>query len=202
MRRIGSAVVAVIAVGTIVTLSVVGGGSNEPVTVPDVVGKPYTEATRALTSAGFRVVSVNPACLGAFEGFPAESVVVSRIRRGDTGVQGGVDTAPRGEKLALDTGVVGSGSISCVATTGGNVEWRMLLGALWVSGALILSVVAGRDMRRRGERGGVWGAIVFFLFPLGLLLWLVVRADKPLRPGTDAALRRDAETFSPFPPSG
>lgn len=202
MRRIGAAVVAVIAVGTIVILSMSGGGSKEPVTVPDVVGMPYTEATRALASAGFRVVAVNVGCLDAAQGMPAGSIVASRIRRGGTFVQGGIDTAPRGEKLALDSGVVGSGTSSCLAgTTGGDVEWRMLLGLLWLSGALILSVVAGRDMRRRGERGGVWGAIVFFLFPLGVLFWIVVRADKPLQPGTDADLRHDAETFSPFPPS-
>ncbi|MGH2728702.1 MAG: PASTA domain-containing protein [Actinomycetota bacterium] len=196
MRRMWAAAVALAAIAVIAVIGVVSGGSNEPVKVPDVVGRPYEEAAAMLKASGFRVERVDQTCIKNFALFPEKSRVVSRIRRGGTGVQGGFDTAPRGAKLALDIGIE-PGSVECLVPDG-RIDTNTIVGLLWLGGASILGVLAGRDMRRRGERGGVWGIIVFLTFPFGVLLWLVVRADKPVIPGAAEQMRRDAEAFSPF----
>lgn len=197
MRRIVAAFFAFAAI--IVVLVLVNGDSTQTlVTVPDVVGKTYDEGIAALEESGFRVVTVGPGCYSGFESLAPGSMVVSRIRRGDTGVQGGFDTAPRGTELGLDAGVVGAGTTVCLAATPKRLDWAPIVGLLWGTGALVSSFLAGRDMRRRGENGGVWGIIVFLLFPFGVLLWFVVRENKPVISAAGAEMRRDAEAFSPF----
>lgn len=197
MRRIAAAGVALAVIVVILILA-----SGEPiqprVTVPDVVGMTYAEGVKAVKDAGFKVRSVDPARCPALQGISSEAVVVSRIRRDDTGLQGGLDTAPRGTKIALDAGVANAGTTDCLAATPSKIDWGPIVGVLWITSAVLAAVYAGRDMRRRGENGGIWGLIVFLLFPLGVLLWLAVRADKPVIPGAGIKMRRDAESFSPF----
>jgi hypothetical protein len=197
MRRLVAAGVALTAIVVILVLAN-GSSSRRPVTVPDVVGKSYAEGVEAIKDAGFRVASVDPARCSELRSIPSEAVVVARIRRGGTFVQGGVDAVPSGTKLSLDAGVAQAGTTACLADTPKKIDWGPIVGVSWVIGAVLASVYAGRDMRRRGENGGVWGLIVFLLFPLGVLLWFVVRENKPVIPGTGVQMRRDAEAHSPF----
>jgi hypothetical protein len=45
-------------------------------------------------------------------------------------------------------------------------------------GPPILAFVAAADMSRRGERGWLYGLLVFFLFPIGLIAWFVGRSNR------------------------
>jgi hypothetical protein len=52
---------------------------------------------------------------------------------------------------------------------------------LWAVSA-VLCIYAGRDMERRGQSGGLWGGVVLFGGPLGIIVWRMVRTRLPLVP--------------------
>lgn len=52
-----------------------------------------------------------------------------------------------------------------------------LIAFLVIPGMLIaLSIYAARDMNRRGDSGLLYGLLVFFALPVGLIVWLLMRA--------------------------
>jgi len=56
----------------------------------------------------------------------------------------------------------------------GLVMWGFFLALL-----IGLGTVVTRDMNARGLQGWAWGLLVMLLPPLGLFLWLLVRANSP-----------------------
>ncbi len=46
---------------------------------------------------------------------------------------------------------------------------------------LLACTYVARDMDRRGLDGRIYGAITFFCFPAGIVVWLVQRVKHPVR---------------------
>jgi len=63
---------------------------------------------------------------------------------------------------------------------GVGIPWviPLLFLVLWGT----LSIVASRDMERRGQSGVVWFVVVFFAGIIGLVLWLVMRTNYEVQP--------------------
>ena len=59
-----------------------------------------------------------------------------------------------------------------------SVGWFFLL-MFGVPAVLLLATFVARDMDNRGFDGRVYGALTFFLPPVGVALWLYQRAKFP-----------------------
>ena len=90
---------------------------------------------------------------------------------------------------AQDCRTLADGVISCVSrSTGPNdtltMAWLVL--GFWIVG-VILCLYAGRDMERRGQSGGLWGAVVLFGGLFGIVVWRLARKRLPVMPNPRAA---------------
>jgi len=60
------------------------------------------------------------------------------------------------------------------------------MGAIFMLAPLIINILIAiymyKDANKRGESGVLWGIIGFFLSIIGLIIWLIVRKDKPVQP--------------------
>ena len=63
-------------------------------------------------------------------------------------------------------GLIGGG-IGCL--------FSLVMLGVWIA----VTVWTYRDAQARGENGVLWAVIVFFLGLIGLVIWLVVRSNKP-----------------------
>ena len=54
-----------------------------------------------------------------------------------------------------------------------------LIGLVALGVWIAVTVWTYRDAQARGENGILWAVIVFFLGLIGLVIWLVVRSNKP-----------------------
>ena len=63
-------------------------------------------------------------------------------------------------------GLIGGG-IGCL--------FGLVMLGVWIA----VTVWAYRDAQARGENGVLWAVIVFFLGLIGLVIWLIVRSNKP-----------------------
>ncbi len=82
---------------------------------------------------------------------------------------------------------------------GTHIQWiiPLLLFVLWAT----ISILASRDMERRGQSGVVWFVVVFFAGIIGLVLWLVMRTNyevQPERPVPPRSVARDPLRESPW----
>lgn len=81
-------------------------------------------------------------------------------------------------------------------------HWSILgVTGLTLAGLAILALIAAilvwvyRDAEQRGMNGLLWTAVVFFGHLVGLIIYLVVRSDHPIKPPAAAGL-----PVSPVPP--
>ena len=51
---------------------------------------------------------------------------------------------------------------------------------LWFVVAILIAVWVYRDAEKRGENGALWLIIVLITGLIGLIIWLIVRGDKPV----------------------
>lgn len=63
-------------------------------------------------------------------------------------------------------GLIGGG-IGCL--------FGLVMLGVWIA----ITVWTYRDAQARGENGVLWAVIVFFLGLIGLVIWLIVRSNKP-----------------------
>jgi len=54
------------------------------------------------------------------------------------------------------------------------------IAVLWFVVAILIAVWVYRDAEKRGENGALWLIIVLITGILGLIIWLIVRGDKPV----------------------
>ena len=76
--------------------------------------------------------------------------------------------------VALAQSNDGGGLVGLIGGGIGCLFGLVMLG-IWIA----ITVWAYRDAQARGENGVLWAVIVFFLGLIGLVIWLVVRSNKP-----------------------
>jgi hypothetical protein len=61
-------------------------------------------------------------------------------------------------------------------------EWIIFLGPLiiWFVIAIVIGVWVYKDAESRGESGILWLIIVLIAGIIGLIIWLIIRRDKPV----------------------
>jgi len=52
--------------------------------------------------------------------------------------------------------------------------------AVWFIVAILIAVWVYRDAEKRGESGVLWLIIVLITGIIGLIIWLIIRRDKPV----------------------
>ena len=52
--------------------------------------------------------------------------------------------------------------------------------AVWIIIAILIAVWVYRDAEKRGESGALWLIIVLITGIIGLIIWLIIRRDKPV----------------------
>ena len=50
---------------------------------------------------------------------------------------------------------------------------------VWFVVAILIAVWVYRDAEKRGESGALWLIIVLITGIIGLIIWLIIRGDKP-----------------------
>jgi len=50
----------------------------------------------------------------------------------------------------------------------------------WFVVAILIAVWVYRDAEKRGENGALWLIIVLITGIIGLIIWLIIRGDKPV----------------------
>lgn len=150
------------------------------VSIPEVIGEEAENAERTLRAAGFDVKRTGYGCPNVRNLDSLERVVVAQTpdpqtllrKRSTVQIKITVKLNERGETLSCSEGW---------PSRSGNDARNALWGVFWVIGPTTFAFLAAADMRRRGERGWLWGVFVFFLFPIGLPVWLIVRRGLPVR---------------------
>ena len=61
----------------------------------------------------------------------------------------------------------------------GIVALMLAIGVLWFVVAILIAVWVYRDAEKRGESGALWLLIVLITGIIGLIIWLIIRRDKP-----------------------
>ncbi|MHA2061248.1 MAG: hypothetical protein ACW963_03035 [Candidatus Sifarchaeia archaeon] len=62
----------------------------------------------------------------------------------------------------------------------GIVALMIAIGVIWFVVAILIAVWVYRDAEKRGESGALWLIIVLITGIIGLIIWLIVRGDKPV----------------------
>ena len=62
----------------------------------------------------------------------------------------------------------------------GILALMIAFGVVWFVVAILIAVWVYRDAEKRGENGALWLIIVLIAGIIGLIIWLVVRGDKPV----------------------
>jgi TctA family transporter len=52
---------------------------------------------------------------------------------------------------------------------------------IWLVIAILIAVWVYRDAEKRGESGALWLIIVLITGIIGLIIWLIIRRDKPVQ---------------------
>jgi len=64
------------------------------------------------------------------------------------------------------------------------MQWWTVLWVLpmiaWFIIAILIAVWVYRDAEKRGESGALWLIIVLITGIIGLIIWLIIRRDKPI----------------------
>jgi TctA family transporter len=64
------------------------------------------------------------------------------------------------------------------------MQWWTVLWVLpmiaWFIIAILIAVWVYRDAEKRGESGALWLIIVLITGIIGLIIWLIIRRDKPV----------------------
>jgi len=63
----------------------------------------------------------------------------------------------------------------------GIVALMIAIGVIWFVVAILIAVWVYRDAEKRGESGALWLIIVLITGIIGLIIWLIVRGDKPVK---------------------
>ncbi|MFX1521035.1 MAG: hypothetical protein ACFFCD_14050 [Promethearchaeota archaeon] len=61
--------------------------------------------------------------------------------------------------------------------------WFLLWGVfaiIWFIIAILIAVWVYRDAEKRGESGVLWLIVVLITGIIGLIIWLIIRRDKPV----------------------
>ncbi|MFA5891240.1 MAG: PASTA domain-containing protein [Actinomycetota bacterium] len=172
-----------IAAGLIAVLAGVAGWAfmTRENVVPDVRGLAFSEAREVLGAAGFGVPMRDEQECGSLEDrYPQSKVevfhqspspgAVAQVRHG-VDLQGGIR--------------VGVSSIPCGRTSRSFPRSNAGAGLgffFFCVVPLVLVFYSWADMKHRGEPGWLWAIFMFFLFPIALPVWLIVRGQKPRRP--------------------
>lgn len=61
----------------------------------------------------------------------------------------------------------------------GILALMIAIGVLWFVVAILIAVWVYRDAESRGESGALWLIIVLITGIIGLIIWLIIRGDKP-----------------------
>ena len=61
----------------------------------------------------------------------------------------------------------------------GILALMIAIGVIWFVVAILIAVWVYRDAEKRGESGALWLLIVLITGIIGLIIWLIVRRDKP-----------------------
>jgi len=64
---------------------------------------------------------------------------------------------------------------------GAWVLFFLVIAAVWFIVAILIAVWVYRDAEKRGESGVLWLLIVLITGIIGLIIWLIVRSDKPVK---------------------
>jgi len=61
-------------------------------------------------------------------------------------------------------------------------EWIIWLGPviIWLLFAIVIAVWVYKDAESRGESGVLWLIIALIAGIIGLIIWLIIRRDKPV----------------------
>ncbi|WP_287582362.1 hypothetical protein [Candidatus Borrarchaeum sp.] len=61
-------------------------------------------------------------------------------------------------------------------------NWIIFLGPIiiWIVIAIVVAVWVYKDAESRGESGVLWLIIVLIAGIIGLIIWLIIRRDKPV----------------------
>jgi len=65
-----------------------------------------------------------------------------------------------------------------------GIAWAIFglaIAAVWFIVAILIAVWVYRDAEKRGESGVLWLIIVLITGIIGLIIWLIVRSDKPVK---------------------
>jgi TctA family transporter len=62
----------------------------------------------------------------------------------------------------------------------GILALMIAISVLWFVVAILIAVWVYRDAEKRGENGALWLIIVLITGIIGLIIWLIVRGDKPV----------------------
>jgi len=65
-----------------------------------------------------------------------------------------------------------------------GAAWAILglaIAAVWFIMAILIAVWVYRDAEKRGESGVLWLIIVLITGIIGLIIWLIIRRDKPVK---------------------
>jgi TctA family transporter len=61
----------------------------------------------------------------------------------------------------------------------GILALMIAIAVIWFVVAILIAVWVYRDAESRGESGALWLIIVLITGIIGLIIWLIVRGDKP-----------------------
>jgi len=61
----------------------------------------------------------------------------------------------------------------------GIVALMIAIAVVWFVVAILIAVWVYRDAEKRGESGALWLIIVLITGIIGLIIWLIIRGDKP-----------------------
>ena len=63
----------------------------------------------------------------------------------------------------------------------GILALMIAIAVIWFVVAILIAVWVYRDAEKRGESGALWLIIVLVTGIIGLIIWLIVRGDKPVK---------------------
>jgi hypothetical protein len=187
LRKLSKAIALCALVGV---LALVGSWNLWPrpsVRVPTVVGMELRQAQIAIQDAGLKPKVEGYDCL-------APGLRSPQIRKAVI-AQRPDARAHKGSVVELGIGVVGiEGDLQSCWNGYARDLGRDARSILLFCVPLVFAFVAAYDMGRRGQRGWLWGLFLFFLFPVGLVVWLWVRRSLPLRVEAPSSAKELEET--------
>lgn len=163
---------------TLIALILVSSLSTTKRPVPDVRRMTIEDARAALSSAGFSADVGDGSCDAFARGYTVVEVIVAEQRP----APGTLFRVDRSVQIRSGIRIGGRPSEHECGTWPDTEQDAARLARTLALGVppLFLAAYAAADMRRRGERAYLWACFMFFLFPIALPVWLVVRARTPV----------------------